>query len=100
MSPAYKEFEDFLKTIHKRPNHRVYDLIKCASNKVLKSIIEIAYNLLKGSIPITETDINNLRKHKKHIKTLVSKRVRLYKKRKIIEDNPRMLKHMLSVIFK
>lgn len=99
MTPAYKEFEDFLRAVHKRKVVNIPNIIKAANNQVLKSIIEIAYNLLKGSIPLSQKDIDKLKKDKKNIKYLITKRVQLGKKRKVILDNPRMLKNMLSVIF-
>lgn len=100
MTPGYKEFEDFLRTVHRRKADNIQGLIKSASNKVLKSIIEIAYNLLKGSIPLKESDIKSLKQDKELIKSLIRKRVRLGKKRRIIEENPHMLKRMLNVIFR
>ena len=100
MNPAYKEFDVFLKTIKRSKLSKTSSLFKAANDSVVNSLIEIAYNLLKGNIPLSESDIKNLRKHKVHITDLISRKISLKKKRNIILDNPLMLKVMLKVIFK
>ena len=99
MEPAYKEFEHFLKIIHSHKPGNIHHLIKSANNRVIKTIIEIAYNLLKGNIHIISKDIDRLKKDKKSIKRLISKRLPINKKRSILIENPKMLKNILSVVF-
>lgn len=98
-APSYKEFEDLLKIIYKRRAGKNIPLIKAFSNKVIRVIIEIAYNILKGSVVIKDKHLTKLKKDKKNIKSLIRKGVSYKNKRKIIENNPQLLKNMLNVIF-
>ena len=99
MEPAYKEFEHFLKIIHSQKPANIPHLIKSTNNKVIKTIIEIAYNLLKGNIPILSKNIGRLKKDKKSIKRLITKRLSIGKKRQILVENPIMVKNILNVVF-
>ena len=96
--PAYKEFEHYLRIIHKSKVESVYHILKAASNRVVKSIVEIAYNILKGDIAIKPIYIKRLKKDKQLIKELISKQSSLSEKRKLIESNPQLVKTMLSVV--
>lgn len=96
--PAYKEFEVFLRIIHAHKSPKIISLLQGANRKVIKSIIEIAYNLLKGNIPLTEYQIKQLRKDKKAIKFLISKKRSLTKKIDILCENPDLVRNMLRIV--
>lgn len=98
--PAYKEYETLLKLINKAGQTKFTELINSISNKVIRSIIEIAYNLLKGNIPINEKDIIRLRKYKKQLKLLISKRTSIKKKRKLLKENIKLVKYMFKIMFR
>ena len=99
VTPSYKEFEHVLKLINKsRPDVIPY-LLKSISNKVVRSLIEIAYNLLRGNIPITDKQIIKLKKNKKELKILINKRNSINKKRKILQENTDLVQNMLRIMF-
>jgi len=45
-------------------------LLDTITNEQLKSLTEVTHNLLQGSIPMTETQKRNLRKHKSFLRIL------------------------------
>lgn len=69
------------------------------SRKIIKAVIEIAYNLLKGDIPLTDSQIRYLKKDKPLLKYLIGKKNSLNKKRQLLINNPSLVKHMLNVVF-
>lgn len=99
MSPSYTEFEDLLKLLYRRrPDKNVF-ILKALNNAVIKVIIEIAYNIIKGNVRISDKDLDKLKRDKTTIKRLIRKGVSFKAKRKLIEENPRLLRNMLRVIF-
>ena len=57
----------------------------CANSNEIKSISEIAKNLLAGNIPITVRQKNRLRPFKKNIKFLALKKNSISKKRRMLQ---------------
>ena len=98
--PSYKEFENILKLIHRTRNHTdITHFIDSINNKVIRSLVEIAYNILKGNIPITKRQIQKFKKHKKDLKTLISRNVPMKRKRHILKQNSNLIRDMLKVLF-
>jgi len=97
-NPAYKNFEYFLKIIQKQKKDRIHHLLKGANKKVIKAIIEIAYNLLKGDIPLSNIQIRKLKCDKNKIQYLVNKKHSLENKRKVLYENPELVRHMLRIV--
>lgn len=97
--PVFREFETFLKILHRQKSLSVPHFIRAASRKVVRAFIEIAYNLLKGDIPLTPNQIKYLKKDKDLLKFLIGKKKPLNKKRAILYENPSLVKHMLNVVF-
>jgi len=95
---VYKEFEQFLRLLCRHKNNTVSYLLKSANSRVIRSIIEIAYNLIKGQVPLTEKQVKLLRKEKKNIKFLISRKNTLEKKRHLMFQNPNLVKTMLRVV--
>lgn len=96
--PVYRKFEYFLRIIQKHRKDKIQFLLKAANDKVIKGIVEIAYNLLKGDIPLTKVQISKLRENKKIIKYLINKKVSLKKKRLALYENPDCVKVMLRIV--
>lgn len=96
---AYKEFEHFLRLIYRSKEGVIPYLLRSADSKVIRSIIEIAYNLLKGDIPLTINQKKHLKKDKKIIKFIISKTNSLEKKRTVMCENPKLVKSMLRIVF-
>lgn len=99
MSPGYKEFEHFFRNLHKNKVINIPKILKAVNNKIIKILVEIAYNLIKGNIPLRPVDIRRLKKYKKVIKRLITKRLTLNTKRTILEHNSQLIKDMLNAIF-
>ena len=59
--------------------------MRCADSHEIKSIAEIAKNLMAGNIPISTSQKNRLRPFKKHIKFLAVKRNSLSRKRRMLQ---------------
>lgn len=98
-SPSYTEYEELLKLLYRRrPDKNVF-LLKAFSNNVIKVIIEIAYNIIKGNIYIKDKHLRKLIHDKASIKRLIRKNVSFKLKRKLIEENPQLLNNMLRVLF-
>ena len=74
-------------------------LINSISSDVIKSLVEIAYNILKGSIHISRNQTLNLKANKQNLKILINKKVSIKVKRAILIDNHMLVKSMLNVIF-
>jgi len=95
---AYKEFEHFLRVLCRHKKNTVSYLLQSANSRVIRSIIEIAYNLIKGDIPLTKNQLKLLKKEKKNIKFLISKKNTLEKKRHVMFENPQLVKTMLRIV--
>ena len=99
-APIYKNFEQLLKKLHKIRNSGTYmHFINSISNKVIYSIIEIAYNILKGDIPINKRHLMKLKTNKQNLKLLINKRVSMKVKRNIIKNNSKFVRNILDVVF-
>lgn len=64
---------------------------------VQRLLREIAYNLLKGNVKLTKRQLSNLRKHKKAVRTLASKKPSLQKRIKL-EQKGGFLTALLSPV--
>lgn len=96
---VYKEFEHFLRIVCRHKKNTIPYLLKSANSKVIKYIIEIAYNLIKGEIPLTKHQTKLLRKDKKNIKFLISTKNTLDRKKIVMYQNPQLVKTMLRIVF-
>lgn len=65
------------------PNFRK-DFLKKLSNRTVKCISECCYNTLKGNVKLNQSQKKKLKRHKQVIRTLASKNLPLYKKKKIL----------------
>ena len=98
--PLYLEFEHILRKIYKADLENITHLVKSVNNNVVKALIEIAYNILKGDIPISPKQIIKLKKDKAFLHLLISRTVPVKKKRDILEKNQSLIKNMLAVLFR
>lgn len=101
MSPVarYKEFEYFLRLVCRHKQDTIPNLLKSANSDVIRSIVEIAYNIIKGDIPLSRNQIKLFTSEKKNIKYIISKTNTLKQKRLIMTQNPKLVKTMLKIIF-
>ena len=59
--------------------------MSCAKSNEIKSLAEIAKNLLAGNIPMTTSQRNRLRPYKKSIKFLALKKNAISRKRRALQ---------------
>jgi len=97
-TPAFKKYEYVLKIIQRHRQDKVHYLLKAVDKKVIKAIVEIAYNLIKGDIPLSKSQISKLRCNKATIKYLINKQKSLDQKREILCENPKLLRYMLKIV--
>jgi len=95
---GYIEFEYFLKLVKRQKECNISYLLKAANGRVIRSIVEIAYNLIKGDIPLTKIQIKQLKKDKKIVKYIISKRNTIERKRDVMYQNPKLVKTMLRIV--
>ena len=100
MTPLYKKYEIFLKYVKRLKPDRRKEFIKAASNDVIKSLVEIALNILKGTVSLSDSDKTQLAVHKPDIKKIISPSVSLNDKRAILEHNNKLFKKILDVVLK
>ena len=59
--------------------------MRCCSRQLCDSMSEIAANLLKGNIPLTDRQFLVLKRHAKDIEALSKKKTRVWKRREILQ---------------
>lgn len=86
MSKKIKKYASFLKRLHKAsPRSRKSILDNCCSAEFISCICECAKNVLKGNVPLTKTQKQQLRRRRRYMRKLVLKKTSLKNKRKIIQ---------------
>ena len=58
-------------------------LLKNASEEQLKGLFEICLNIIRGNVPMEQSDFHRLKRHKNTLTVLASRKVPMYKKRRI-----------------
>ena len=99
VTPLYSEFEHILRTIYRARSDNLSGLVKAVNTAVIRSLVELAYNILRGNIPLTKTHVKTLKKYKKELHLLIAKNRSIKKKRITLEDNLPLIKIMLHVVF-
>ena len=59
--------------------------MRCCSRQLCDSMSEIAANLLKGNIPLTDHQFSVLKRHAKDSEALSKKKTRVWKRREILQ---------------
>lgn len=61
-------------------------ILNTITRSQLKHIVEIAYNLLKGNIPLTSRQKKNFIKHRKFFRQLANRKLSLKNKKKLLRN--------------
>lgn len=77
------------------PQRRI--VLQEASDDLIKSIVEIAINTLRGNIPLTKAQLKRLKKEKVVIKKLCNKKQPLKKKRKTVNQKGGFIGSLLGI---
>lgn len=72
------------------------DILKGCSADVLHSLAEIALNLLKGNIPLSPSQFQKLKRHKKLIRLLADRKTTVKRKRNALQQTGGFLLPLLS----
>ena len=86
MSQALSRNAPFLRLLHKAsPKARKELLEKHCTPDLVESICECCYNVLKGSVPLTRSQKDALRRKKQMLRQLALKKTSLKKKKELIQ---------------
>ena len=58
-------------------------LMKHASEEQLKGLFEICLNIIRGNVPMEKNEFQRLKRHKNTLTVLASRKIPMYKKRRI-----------------
>ena len=97
--PMFVNNVKILKHILKAKGNLKSHLLTHTSSSVIKSIGEIALNILKGTIPLSDKEKEKLRVWKNDIKKLGLKKTSLKEKRDIVVNNKKVLPLILKPLF-
>lgn len=61
-------------------------MIKHAPPEVIHCVSECCHNVLKGNVPLSDTQKRKLQPNRQHLRLLADRRVPLHKKRKILNQ--------------
>lgn len=84
MSERLKTNLPFLIMVERVNNKQRKALLAHTSREEFRAIITLLFNILEGHVPVTETDKTRLRRYKKCIRTLVSKKISAREKRALL----------------
>ena len=100
--PLFMKNIDILKHIYKTKNTNKRKLLEHLDSSTVKSIVEVALNILKGTIPLSDVEKSKLRVSKSDIKSLVKKNLSLRDKKSILLKNVRLvsliIKPLLDIV--
>ena len=94
--PDLLKYKGMLKSMVRAKQSNLKELIAHSNNHVIRVISEIALNVIKGIIPLTKNEIENLRKWKPYIKKLISISLGVNKKREMLLKNTKLVKIILK----
>ena len=86
MSSRLKKYFAKLKLLKDASAKIRKDILKDCSKGLLCCLCECAKNVLKGNVPLTKVQKNKLKRFKKKLRNLSSKKVRVQDKKKIVQS--------------
>ena len=86
MSTRLEMTDAFIKVLARSNTSQRKLLLRGATNKQLKGLFELCLNIIRGNLPINNTEFHRLKRHRKTLESLASRRVPLYKKREIVNQ--------------
>jgi hypothetical protein len=87
-----------MKLIAKSPPKRRREIIKLAPKELVLSFSEGALNVLNGNVPLTKKKKSNLKRYRKNLYNLSSKRTSLLKKRQVLMSGGAFFPLLASVL--
>ena len=86
MSTRLEMTDAFIKVLARSNTRQRKLLLRGATNEQLKGLFELCLNIIRGNLPINNTEFLRLKRHRKTLESLASRRVPLYKKREIVNQ--------------
>ena len=100
MAEKIEKYIHLLHTINTSTVVKIRPVLEHLSGDAVKIICEMVYNILKGTVPVTDKEMNRLRRLKPIFKRLTLKTVTIKLKRRIIIDNIKSLKLIISPVLR
>ena len=82
---------------HLKPK-QVKGVIENSDNDLIKCLIECAYNVAHGVVPVSPKTLSKLKKHKSKIRKIIDKGTKLKKKKKLLVQSGGFLPLLLAPI--
>ena len=86
MSTRLEMTDAFIKVLAKSSAKQRKLLLRGATNEQLKGLFELCLNIIRGNLPLSNAEFHKLKRHRKTLESLASRRVPLYKKREIVNQ--------------
>ena len=86
MSTRLEMTDAFIKVLAKSSVKQRKLLLRGATNEQLKGLFELCLNIIRGNLPLSNAEFHKLKRHRKTLESLASRRVPLYKKREIVNQ--------------
>lgn len=87
MSNRFKRNSDKLKQLYKASTKNKKKIINSASADLLGALSDCACNILKGNVPLTTKQFNQLKRHHKNLKSLAKRSSKASKKKFYKEED-------------
>ena len=98
VEPGFLKHKTMLKTIFNAKDNRGREILHQVGNDVIKSISEVALNVMKGIIPVSPREKDILRSWKSQLKTLSNKSSSIKKKRQVLMDNTKLTRMLIKFV--
>ena len=90
------KYTGILKSMVRAKQNNMKELITHSNNHVIRVISEIALNVIKGIIPLSSHEIDNLRRWKPFVRKLISTSYGVNKKRDLLVKYPKLVRLILK----
>lgn len=99
MAPAkLKKNIDYLKVLSKANKHQRGAIIQTANKELIECLCECALNILNGNVPLKNSDLQKLQKHKCHLRNLSDPNISEEDKRTLLQQKGGFLPILLAPI--
>ena len=97
--PKFMKYLDLLRSIYRSNPVKLEYIIQHLDPEVIKSIAEIALNILKGVVKLNPQRFKSLKRLRGYIKDLAKRSISLSKKRSILANHPELVSQLLGALF-
>lgn len=97
-APKYTGLEHYFDILQKSSLKNISCIIKCSDYRVVKAIVEVLLNILKGVVPISDKQVTKFKILKPVIHKLVSTKTSLDRKKQILSEHSDLVKLTSKVL--